>query len=53
MREKEGMRPEMPVFDDDSEEEAIRRGEGLAQALRELLQGFLFTYARGIQIMIY
>jgi len=38
-REKEGMRAETPVFDD--EEEAIGSGEGLALALRELLRGFL------------
>jgi len=38
-REKEGMRAETPVFDDEAE--AIGRGEGLAVALRELLRGFL------------
>ena len=38
-REKEGIRAEAPVFDDD--EEAIGVGEGLALALRELRRGFL------------
>jgi hypothetical protein len=37
-REKEGIRSEAPVFDD---EEAIGVGEGLALALRELRRGFL------------
>lgn len=38
-REREGIKAEVPVFDDD--EEAIGVGEGRALALRELRRGFL------------